>query len=288
MANSSNEVHVGSRDKSSSWYTKTDPNVSETTREVLEKYSNIPAADVVAHCHRIRDLAWEIYPYPCIGTFRFLDLSISLLPVYSEMVQRLRTGEQTFLDLGTCFGQDIRRLVYDGVPSEKTYGSDLKLDFMQLGYEMFLDKETLKTTFVAGDVFDAESDLKQLHGQIDILQASAFFHLFDREKQKKVAHRVVKLLKPREGSLLVGRQVGSVKPGEYSHRTNSEMMFRHDPSSWTQMWDEIGQETGSKWDVQAELHEVVGAGNPRALPTAEQQQLYEDVRWIVFSVRRLS
>lgn len=204
------------------------------------------------------------------------------------MVQRLRTGEQTFLDLGTCFGQDIRRLVYDGVPSEKTYGSDLKLDFMQLGYEMFLDKETLKTTFVAGDVFDAESDLKQLHGQIDILQASAFFHLFDREKQKKVAHRVVKLLKPREGSLLVGRQVGSVKPGEYSHRTNSEMMFRHDPSSWTQMWDEIGQETGSKWDVQAELHEVVGAGNPRALPTAEQQQLYEDVRWIVFSVRRLS
>lgn len=204
------------------------------------------------------------------------------------MVQRLRTGEQTFLDLGTCFGQDIRRLVYDGVPSEKTYGSDLKLDFMQLGYEMFLDKETLKTTFVAGDVFDDESALSKLHGQIDILQASAFFHLFDREKQKKVGHRVVKLLKPKEGSLLVGRQVGSVKPGEYSHRTNSEMMFRHDPSSWKQMWDEIGQETGSKWDVQAEMHEVVGEGNPRALPTAEQQQLYEDVRWIVFSVRRVS
>ncbi|PNS20240.1 hypothetical protein CAC42_5690 [Sphaceloma murrayae] len=239
MSASNVDAQVGSRDKSVDWYSKTDPNISETTREVLEKYSKVSPDDVAKHCSDIRDRAWDIYPYPCIGTYRFLDLSISLLPVYSEILDRLRTGEQTFLDLGCCFGQDIRRLVYDGVPSECTYGSDLKLDFMELGYDLFLDKETLKTKFIPGDIFDEDSNPKELHDKMDIIQASAFFHLFDREKQKKVAHRVVKLLKPQKDSLLVGRQVGSVNPGEYFHRTNQDTtMFRHDPDSWRQLWDE--------------------------------------------------
>ncbi|KAF2222404.1 methyltransferase domain-containing protein [Elsinoe ampelina] len=274
-------------DKSVDWYAKEGPNVSPTTREVLEKYSKIPPDQVVKHCLEIRDRAWQIYPYPCIGTFRFLDLSISLLPVYSEIVERLRTGQQNFLDLGCCFGQDIRRLVYDGVPSENTFGSDLKLDFMELGYEMFLDKDSLKTKFIDGDVFDDNSDLSQLHGNVDIIQASAFFHLFDREKQKKVAHRVVKLLKPQHGSLLVGRQVGSINPGEYLHRTNpNSNMFRHNDVSWKELWDEVGSETGTKWDVTVELKDLGGVGGPRALPTDGKQQNMEDIRWIIFSVRR--
>ncbi|KAF4555709.1 Methyltransferase trt5-like protein [Elsinoe fawcettii] len=289
MASGNPDQQVGSRDKSVTWYVKEGPNVSTTTREVLEKYSNIPSDEVVDHCLAIRDKAWEIYPYPCIGTFRFLDLSISLLPVYSEILDRLRSGQQKFLDLGCCFGQDIRRLVYDGVPSENTYGSDLQLDFMQLGYDMFLDKETLKTTFIAGDVFDDNSDLKQLHGQIDIIQASAFFHLFDRDNQKKVAHRVVKLLKHQKNSLLVGRQVGSVNPGEFLHRTNPDAkMFRHNDVSWKELWDEVGSETGTKWDVNVDLKDLAGVGGPRALPTDNKQQHDEQFRWIIFSVRRVA
>lgn len=50
------------------------------------------------------------FPYPCIGMFTFLDLDLPLLPCYDEIVSRVKRGD-TFLDLGCCFGQEIRQLV---------------------------------------------------------------------------------------------------------------------------------------------------------------------------------
>ena len=64
-----------------------------------------------------RDQAWRIAPYPCIGWWMFLQLYMSQNPVYGEVLYRLKKGER-LLDLGCCFGQDIRKLVHDGVPSE--------------------------------------------------------------------------------------------------------------------------------------------------------------------------
>ncbi len=131
-----------------------------------------------------RDKAWAIHSYPCIGQWRFLDLSIGLHKLYPEVLDRMRTGQQTYLDLGCAFGQDIRRLVADGVDTSKCYASDLQLDFIELGYELFRDKETLKTKFIAANVFDTDSSLKDLEGTIDIVGASSFFHLFNWEYVK--------------------------------------------------------------------------------------------------------
>jgi len=50
------------------------------------------------------------HPYPCIGAYRFLDLSIISSPQYDEILSRVKNGEK-FLDLGCCFGQEIRQLV---------------------------------------------------------------------------------------------------------------------------------------------------------------------------------
>lgn len=40
------------------------------------------------------------------------------------MVQRLKDGAR-YLDVGCCLGQDIRKLVADGVPSAHLYGVEL-------------------------------------------------------------------------------------------------------------------------------------------------------------------
>lgn len=156
---------------------------------------------------------------------------------------------------------------------------------MHLGYKLFLDEKTLKTEFMDGDVFDPESSLKKLEGgKIDILHAAAFFHLFSLEEQKSIARRVLKILKPQKDSLLVGRQVGNVKGGNFPHRTNpGTMMFRHDTETWKQMWKEIGDEMGVKLDVQAELLDW-----PEVVPVTSQGEWQaEGVRRLVFSVRRL-
>lgn len=217
------------------------------------------------------------YPYPCIGAYRFLDLSIMSSPHYKQIVDRVKGGEK-LLDLGCCFGQEVRQLVsthnpnpsiflqvphsitqaYDGAPSENLYGTDLRQEFIDLGYDLFQDHKTLKSTFIVADAFDPESPLKQLNGQMSIIYAGSFFHLFDWDGQFAMAKRVVELLKPEPGSMLLGRQAGNINPGEYIRAgyNGERKRWRHDPKTWKEMWELVGKETGTKWDVHAEMEEL--------------------------------
>ncbi|KAK0867250.1 hypothetical protein LTR87_014657 [Friedmanniomyces endolithicus] len=235
--------------------------LSESTKKLLVEYSKIPEDQLQAHVERIREKAWAIYPYPCIGMGRFLNLHISTHPLYpSELLPRLLTGTQVYLDLGCAFAQNLRRLVADGVPSAQCYGADLRLEFLDLGYELFADRATLESKVIAADIFDEESGLRELDGKVDIVDASSFFHLFTLAEQKKVAHRVLALLKPRPGSLVVGRQVGNSRPGEYPRRSGEGTRYRHDVASWRRMWEEVGWERGVGVEVGGTLRAVEGLG----------------------------
>lgn len=172
-------------------------------------------------------------------------------------------------------------MIVDGAPAEKLYGSDLKQEFLDMGYDLFLDEDTCKVKFISADVFDSDSDLKQLDGKVDMLMASAFFHLFNLEDQKKVARRVVKLLKPQKGSFLCGRHVGSVQPGSWKRLTdNTSSAFRHNVETWEAFWKEIGEETGTNWDVNVILEDP-----PASIMKA--QVVPRDFKWHVYTIRRL-
>lgn len=235
-------------------------------RKLLEQYSRVPPDQVIAHIHTVRDKAWKIYPYPCVGRFRFLDLSISLHPLYPAVLARVTKSSppQNFLDLGCCFGQDIRRLVADGARGENLYGADLRLDFLELGYELFRDKGSLKAQFLQGDVFEEEAEaeggreLSKLDGKIDIIHAASFLHLFSWEEQVRAGTRMVRLM-TEEDALVFGRQVGTTKPGAYARRTDkTRTRYDHNPDTFQKLWDAIGEKTGTKWKAMAELHEVKG------------------------------
>ena len=203
-----------------------------------------------------RDRAWNVWPYPCIGLFRFLDLGISSTPSYAEIIERLKRGE-TLLDLGCCFGQEIRKLVSDGAPSEHTYGADLHGEFIDAGYELFQDKGKLKTKFMTADILDRTSEFNTLDGKLDMIWAGSFFHLFGWDDQIKVAKRLVELLKPRKGSVVFGRQAGNIEPGEMPHQANAGgTMFRHDATSFEKLWKEVGAQTGTTWHVKARLDKI--------------------------------
>lgn len=175
------------------------------------------------------------------------------MPQYNEIVSRVQDGEK-LLDLGCCFGQELRRLIFDGAPAENLYGADLRPEFFDLGYELFLDREKCQAKFIAADLFEEPEELMALSGKLSIIYAGAFFHLFDRPQQLAVAKMVTKLLKPEVGSMVLGRQVGSVTPGVYEHGTNpTSRMFRHDEQTWKDLWAEAGRDVGVEWDVEVEL-----------------------------------
>ncbi|MCJ1432757.1 hypothetical protein MMC27_002114 [Xylographa pallens] len=273
------------------WYSPTLETIGPAARDLLEKYSGIPAERVIPHVLEIRTLAFAIHPYPCIGQFRFLDLSISLHPYYRTLLSRLTSAHPpTFLDLGCCFGQDIRKLVHDGAPGTALYGAELRGAFLDMGYALFRDRDTLAATFVAADVFaeGAADTLRGLDGRVDVVYTASFLHLFGWEGQVAVGRRVARLVRGK-GAVVFGRQVGSLRAGEYARATaGGGSVYRHDGESFRRMWEQIGRETGTEWRVEVHMDEGAGWGSGSETTDKEGRKWNDEyTRRLRFELERL-
>lgn len=209
--------------------------------------------------------------------------AISASPYYPTMLRRLKSGNENFLDLGCCFGQELRKVAADGAPSARLYACDLRPEFFELGYKLFRDRGSLASTFIAADIFNPPAALTSLYGSFDVIYAGSFLHLFGYAEQVKVCMQIVKLLRDRPDSALLGRQVGNVEAGEQVHRTNkNQTMFRHNGESFKRMWDEVGELTGTKWNVETEMLD------PEEGYMSERAEAYgPNVRRLRFSVFRV-
>lgn len=175
----------------------------------------------------------------------------------------------------------MRQLVLDGATPENLYASDLHQEFLDIGYDLFQDRERLTSTLFAADIFNAkDANFVSLEGKIDIIWAGSFLHLFSYPATIKVLKQLIKLSNPEFGSLIVGKQMGHADAGEFvikgsapaaklppttastqagsveGDRTMS--LFRHNEESFKQMWDEAGEETGTRWAVWVEQKEYQG------------------------------
>jgi SAM-dependent methyltransferase len=184
-----------------------------------------------------------------------------------------------FLDLGCGFGQDMRALAADGVPSAQLVGTDLRREFWELGYQLFDDRGTFKSEFIVADLLSGDDlgPLKALEGKVDVVYAGSLLHLFDYDGQVKVVEKIVSLLKPTEGAVVLGRQVGNTVAGETPRRTaDSKRMFRHNEESFAVMWQEVGAKTGTKWKVESGMDEGDKTGSARWDPN------FRDLKFAVF------
>ncbi|KAH9922698.1 uncharacterized protein B0H18DRAFT_1016496 [Fomitopsis serialis] len=236
------------------------------------------------HITRIQTDAYEtVYPYPCIRRFAFMRLKISRLPAYPKL---LRLGKERegaiFLDIGCCFGNDVRKAIADGYPRENCIASDLESDFWKLGHRLFnTDPETFPVPFIPGDAFDPnfiqseppfysllESPAPQLSrlttltpllGRVSAIHASSLFHLFDEAKQLQLARALAGLLSPQPGSLVFGMHGGRQEKGFETEQgvpgQTGTYMFCHCPDSWTELWDGVVFEKGTV-RVEAELKQI--------------------------------
>ncbi|KAI0406833.1 hypothetical protein F4802DRAFT_556273 [Xylaria palmicola] len=228
-------------------------------RELLERYSQIPPSKVTSEILNIRNKAWEVAQYPCIGHFTYLDFDDGNNPGMQIARKRLKApgSQDTFLELGGFLCQMIRLLAYEGVDSTRLYGTDLHAEFIELGYQQFHDRETLQATLVSGDLLVPETEYARsamaeaFTGKISIVHASNFFHLFSWESQLIVCERIVRFfrggLSADTPALLFGTHMGSVKPGEM--RVQTFAIFMHDGETFQSLWDEVGRRTGTKWKV---------------------------------------
>lgn len=248
--------------------------------KLLVEYSKIPPSEAVAYVNATRKRAFDICPYPSIGQFKFILLDLLKHPEYSTLLKRLKSG-QTFLDVGCCFAQDMRQLVASGVPSDQLYGLEIEQGLIDAAYDLFRDRDTLKAKFLIGDAVASPEIFADLHGKIDVINDSAFSHLFPWETQVKVCALMARFSRP--GALIIGRMTGSLKPAEYPALKPGSTGWRHDVASLQRLWDEVGEKTGTKWKA----HGTMDLGGIFPVPDGKPKDPKDLPVWWEPNVRRL-
>lgn len=137
-----------------------------------------------------------------------------------------------------------------GVPTDNMYASDLIGELWELGYELFSDKDRMKGQFIQADVFDDNSPLSQFNGKMDIVIANQFIHLFDWKKQVIAAKRIIGFTSG-PGAIVIGYQRAREMPENKVVPWGE--MFIHNVESWYELWRQVGEETGTKWHINAKL-----------------------------------
>ncbi|TQB73366.1 hypothetical protein MPDQ_005951 [Monascus purpureus] len=236
-----------------SWYKQDVTEISPEAQWLLESYSKIQPDE--------RDKAFNVYPYPCLGSMRFLSFKLPRVPVYDRILDLLRFKPSThFLDVGCCVGQEVRYLASQGIPTRQLHGSDLERSFIDIGFQLFRDRDALAGNFVTGDLL-APSDVyhqcplaKTLDGKIDIIWAGSLFHLWDYEDQVLVATRLVDLCREKGGVMIAGSQLGSLLGGRYVVDA-TRAHYRHNIETIKGFWCDVGERSGTRWTVEAGLFE---------------------------------
>ncbi|KAI1441712.1 S-adenosyl-L-methionine-dependent methyltransferase [Annulohypoxylon stygium] len=277
--NFTNGTNKASRDVA--WYQAELKQIPETAKQIFQNYSKINEDELFSHIYRVRDEAWEILPYVCIGCFRFLDFPASLSPAYPEVLERLRAGE-TLLDMGCGLGQDIRKYIYDGAPADNLIGVDVEPKFHDLGRELFKDRDTLKARLVTGDVFD-DNFLSEFRGKIDIIFVGSFLHLFTYEQQVKIMAHITKLLRNRKGSMIFGRHMATAQTGgTYKDNALGWSLYYHSPDTINQLLESSSE---GKWDVETKLIPYSTAST--VVEKGMSWQGGDDVKQMYFSAEKL-
>lgn len=77
-------------------------------------------------------------------------------------------------------------------------------------------------------------ELPDLYDQYNVVVATSFFHLYNLGEQLELAKCIARMIKRKPGSLLVGRQIASVVPGEYNSISENKgaTRFAHDDATW--------------------------------------------------------
>ncbi|KAF8209026.1 hypothetical protein K438DRAFT_1811592 [Mycena galopus ATCC 62051] len=250
----------------------------------VKQESGISDSDALKnHLLAVQRKAYALHGFPCIRDFRFAKTQMASFPAYDAVLKLSREREGAILlDVGCCFGTDVRKVVRDGYPPENVIASDIVPDFWDIGHELFKSTpDTFPVVFLPGNALDTQflapfpplaapseitpatlhplvglTSLTPLRGRISVIHISLVFHLFSEEQQFHLARSLAGLLSPLPGSLILGSHIGRRAKG-YGRPSRSfpdgRRNFCHSPESWRALWEGIFGE--GTVQVDAELEE---------------------------------
>ncbi|OCK74558.1 hypothetical protein K432DRAFT_386739 [Lepidopterella palustris CBS 459.81] len=249
------------------WYSPSIATKLKASGQLYSSYTGLEGTDLVRHVQTIRDRAWAIAPYPCIGRGWFLLPGLSGLKIWAEVVETAKEGK-TVLDLGCGLGQDLRRLRAEVGAAAKLYAIDARKEMWELGCELFCDGKEPVAKFLCADARIRHPDnsnaslgdggwLNEIRGSIDVVIMSQVLDLFFWSEQIAIGRTIVEL--SNVGTKVVGCTFGTVQGSAGEHKSEGDLGFSrmyHDDRSFGTLWLDIGKATATTWKVEAELVEL--------------------------------
>jgi hypothetical protein len=209
--------------------------------------------------HFQRKQCWEIVPYPSIGALTWLNPYITFHEAHDTILAKVKDGA-TIVDCGCFISTDLRYLASKGAPTKNMCGFDIEPRFFDIGFEFYNDRDRWQGSFLVADGTKRLEDtaLAPLIGKVDIVWCPKYIHLYDRPHQVEVAANLIRLLKPRAGSIFAGSQNGYPVPEEKpladgGFQGQQKSFFIGNAETLREIWDEAAAQTGTKWELDARL-----------------------------------
>ncbi|KAI0039166.1 hypothetical protein FA95DRAFT_1567318 [Auriscalpium vulgare] len=182
-------------------------------------------------------------------------------------------------------GTDLRKAVLDGFPPERMVAYDLYMPcrflLLQSGRRLFcIDEAQDPVRFVAGDILQGAQPLSELYGACSTIHAGYFFHLFDEDDQRRLAHIISRLMQARRGTTVLGSQLGRPRAGRRVVPLGGRA-FVHSPESWSELW--CGPE-GPFDESQVIVSAVLQQPNPKDLMADSVDVESDDRALLIWSV----
>lgn len=160
--------------------------------------------------------------------------------MYTEVMRKPET--KMFLDVGCCFGTDMRILVRDSATKSKVFGVETIPEFVSLGRELFDDDSFVNQMLVCDAL---EPDFPQKVATLagfsstscwDVIHMGSLLHLLLEDQLVHLLNSVLNtMLAP--GGVLFGQCVGKDAPGLHSSASVAHgLRFLHSSESLKSMF----------------------------------------------------
>jgi len=183
--------------------------------------------------------------YRCVASGEFLRIGLLQNPFRADIMEKKPLKEQRIVEIGCGFGIDVRYLIRQlGVSKDHIVAIDVAPAFIELGYELFQDKEAVESCFHVKSVGDEDFVSfvrdKFSGNPVDVVLAFQVLHTIPQYNEK-VVKDVFQLVAPAKG-VFMGTTIGIREDREeprYFHR-QGVARIAHTQQSITRLLKQVG------------------------------------------------
>eukprot|EP01038_Epipyxis_sp_PR26KG_P008945 gene8945-12062_t len=246
----------------------------------------------------------SFHTYRCIQSLSFLEPKVHKFSIYQHMINDFTENPESFCvaDIGCCFGQDIRKMILDGIESRKIHAIDIHDGYWNAGKILYKDidedsddntlnyisdNHIISTKSMLNGVNELFCDMasstsyytiESLHNSFDYILCQSVFHVLSYNQSCNLIQKINNILKP--GGTVFGSCVGGKTACEWAFTPNGqEKRFLHSVESLQSLFVQFNF-------IDIKIYESA-RGNMKLRYSTDKQEEWSNKTRLEFSARKL-